>query len=104
MIWHILKRAEWEEALCQGSYAPPSLQTDGFVHCSTAAQTIGTFERFFRGQRDLVLLGIDEYKLVPELRWETPASPTDERAQEVFPHVYGPVNLDAVTEVSDFNP
>jgi uncharacterized protein (DUF952 family) len=104
MIWHILKRAEWEEALRQRTYAPPSLQTEGFVHCSTASQTIGTFERFFRGQKDLVLLGIDEYKLVPELRWETPANPTDERAQEVFPHIYGPVNLDAVAEVSDFNP
>jgi len=102
LIFHILKKAEWQEALRLGCYAPPSLQNEGFVHCSTLEQILGTAHRFFRGQSDLNLLGIDPARLTAEVRLEAPASPNDERGHELFPHVYGPIDLDAVVRTIDF--
>jgi len=102
VIFHILRRGEWQEALRRNRYEPPSLETEGFIHCSTREQTLGTANRFFRGQPDLLLLGIEPSRLTADVRLEAPSNPVDERARELFPHVYGPINLEAVTQVLDF--
>ena len=102
MIFHILKKRDWQDAVRQGAYAPPSLAVEGFVHCSTLDQTLGTANRFFRGQQDLALLCIEPQRLHAELRFESPADPGDDRASQPFPHVYGAINLDAVTQVVDW--
>lgn len=102
MILHILKRSEWLRAAEQGAYAPLSLDTEGFIHCSTMDQLLDTATRFFRGQDDLAVLCIDEHRLAAPLRFEAPADAQDARAKPLFPHLHGPLNLDAVTEVLDF--
>jgi uncharacterized protein (DUF952 family) len=48
MILHIIRRADWDSAVARGSYAPPSLAAEDFIHCSTIAQTPGTANTFFR--------------------------------------------------------
>ena len=63
MILHILKRAEWEDARLRGEYRPPSLDAEGFIHCSTVDQVIDTANLFFTAVNDLLLLRIDESKL-----------------------------------------
>jgi len=102
VIFHIVKRREWQQAVDCGTYAPPSLQAEGFIHCSTHAQTLDTANHWFRGQQDLVLLHIDPRRLAVPLRLEQPAGRDDERREERFPHIYGPLNLDAVVQVVDF--
>ena len=102
VIFHILRKHEWQQALERGCYEPVSLRTEGFVHCSTREQTLVTASRYFRGQTDLMLLYIDPSRLRAELRLEHPSNPQDERAGELFPHVYGPINLDAVRRSEDF--
>ncbi len=102
LIFHILKKHEWQQALERGRYEPASLQAEGFVHCSNREQTLATADRYFRGQPDLVLLCLDPARLTAEVRREAPANPNDERARELFPHVYGPINLDAVLRAVDF--
>ncbi len=102
MIFHIANKDEWERSLRGGSYEPATLKTEGFVHCSTREQLAATANRFFRGRSDLVLLCIDSRLLRAELRFETPADPSDDRARQQFPHVYGPIHVDAVTRVLDF--
>lgn len=102
LIFHLVKRAAWEDALQRGLYAPASLETEGFIHCSTGAQVLETANRWYRGQADLLLLSIDPLRLHPELRDEPPANPSDERSGQTFPHVYGPLNLDAVTQATAF--
>ncbi len=106
MILHIARRAEWDDARARGSYRPSSFDDDGFIHCSTLAQAIETANRFFHGQRDLVLLYIDERKLTAPLRYEPatpPAGALDGKPRAgLFPHLYGELNLDAVTEVLEF--
>jgi uncharacterized protein (DUF952 family) len=99
MILHIVGESEWVKAVGRGSYAPPSLAAEGFIHCSTLAQVIGTANRFYRGQNELVVLCIEEERLGVELRYEAPAEAGDERARETFPHLYGELNVDAVVRV-----
>jgi uncharacterized protein (DUF952 family) len=102
MILHILKRNKWDEAICNGSYEPPSVASEGFIHCSTIEQVVETANLYFRGQPDLVVLRIDEALLVSPLKFEAPAPVGDERTDSLFPHLYGLLNLDAVDCVCDF--
>lgn len=102
MIFHIIGKAAWQEAVRHGVYAPPSLETHGFIHASTREQTLGTANGFFRGVPDLMLLRIDTQRLNGELRWEPPVDVGDTRSDQLFPHIYGPLNLDAVVSAVDF--
>jgi uncharacterized protein (DUF952 family) len=94
-IFHITTRDQWNHARLAGSYQADSLVTEGFIHCSTAAQLPATGSRLFQGQTDLVVLQIDPDKLRWELRWEGTGEP--------FPHLYGPLALDAVISVQTFS-
>jgi uncharacterized protein (DUF952 family) len=98
-IFHIADRRIWETARAAGvpytmSTRDLTLDQEGFIHCSAdEGQVRGVLDRFYQGVDDqLVLLVIDPAKLTSELRHE----PAD---GQVFPHVYGPLNLDAVIEV-----
>jgi uncharacterized protein (DUF952 family) len=93
-ILHITPRAKWEQALAEGEYRSDDLATEGFIHCSTPEQLPWVVEKFYKGQTELVVLRIDPEKLKPPLKWENP-----HETLRLFPHVYGPINLDAVVEV-----
>jgi uncharacterized protein (DUF952 family) len=99
MIFHIVKRIEWETALSRGRYAAASLRAEGFIHCSTLAQVVDTANRFYRGQAGLVVLCIDEARAGAELKYEAPKSARGEAAGQVFPHLYGELKVDAVVRV-----
>lgn len=86
-------------AVARGSYAPTSLRDEGFIHCSTLAQVIDTANRFYRRQCGLVVLQIDESRLKPELKYEPPTMKQGESAGELFPHLYGELNIDAVVKM-----
>jgi uncharacterized protein (DUF952 family) len=101
-ILHITTRAAWESAKLGGAYEAPSLTTEGFIHCSTLQQVVATANAFFRGARDLVLLVIDEASVTAHVKHEPPAE--GGRSDALFPHLYGPLNLDAVVRVADFPP
>jgi uncharacterized protein (DUF952 family) len=90
-ILHITTPAAWALAQAAGHLAAPSLETEGFIHCSTAGQVKATADRIFRGSGNLLLLDIDPDCLEAPLRYERG---TD--VGEDFPHIYGPLNLDAV--------
>ena len=101
-IFHIAARSDWDAAQRKGAYAAPSLDVEGFIHCSTIDQVVDTADAFYRGRRDLVLVCTDESRLEAPLRYESPANPGDSRASQRYPHLYGPLNLDAVVGVVDF--
>ena len=102
LIFHILNGREWEAAKKLGTYAPLSLHTEGFIHCSTAHQLAGTANNFFRGQDGLVVLCIDEALLKAPLKYEAPAHFPDPQAGSKFPHIHGPLNTEAVVRIVDF--
>ena len=94
VIYHITTAEAWEEAQRQQQYEAPSLRSEGFIHCSEAHQVAGVLERYFTEKQDLVKLIIDTDKLTSRYVQEWSPSVAD-----TFPHIYGPVNLDAVIEV-----
>lgn len=105
LIFHITSRAEWTAAQKAGQYAAPSLASGGFIHCSTSTQAVPVAEKFYAGQTGLVLLVIDPALLSSGLKWEPPFDglpPPGAPAADLFPHVYGSINLEAVTQVLDF--
>lgn len=95
LIYHITTAAEWSRAQSVGSYASSSLKEEGFIHCSEKSQVEDIKTRFYTGQEDLVLLEIETEKLTSQFIFEWSPS-----VQNTFPHVYGPINLDAVVSVS----
>jgi uncharacterized protein (DUF952 family) len=104
MIYHITSRRAWQEAQQRGEYRAESLESEGFIHCSTRTQVLPVAEKFYKGQSGNVLLIIDPSLLASELRWEPPsggAPPPGVPEGESFPHVYGPIHLDAVVKVYD---
>ena len=98
-ILHIASRADWERARSEGVYRADSLATEGFIHASTLGQVAGSANRFFRGQRGLVVLRIDLDRVRTPIDWAT--SPDSD---EPFPHIHGPLNLDAVVGVEPLEP
>ena len=101
-IFHITSRDAWQRALRSGVYRAPSLDQQGFIHFSTAEQVVATANRHYHGQADLLLLEVDATRLAAELRYEPSAEAPD--SAERFPHLYGALNLDAVTRVIAFPP
>src|SRR5512138_483406 len=104
MIYHITSRTEWGEARQRGEYRAPSLETEGFIHCSTSEQVLPVAEKYYSGHNDLLLLVIDEARLSSDLKWEPPAGgapPPGVPEGVPFPHIYGPINLDAVIRAVD---
>ncbi|MEH2462221.1 DUF952 domain-containing protein [Nostoc sp.] len=95
-ILHITKNEEWEQAKILGTYRGDTLDLEGFIHCSTAAQVIWVANRFFVNQKGLVILCIDSEQVKAEIRYEAA------EVGELFPHVYGELNIDAVFQVVDF--
>jgi uncharacterized protein (DUF952 family) len=106
LILHITSKQEWLSAQQRGEYVAPSLQTEGFIHCSTEKQVLHVANAFYRGRNDLVLLKLDEAKLNSELKWEPPAGTPAPGISESdkFPHIFGAINLTAVSSVVDFPP
>jgi uncharacterized protein (DUF952 family) len=90
LILHLCPQSAWQEALTSGAYHPASLETEGFIHCSRPPQILDVANRYFLGAKDLILLWIEKKDLLPEVRWE-PSGGDD------FPHVYGAINLEAVS-------
>ena len=96
IIYHITTQQEWNAAKPSGSYSATSLKDEGFIHCSEDRQIAGVLQRFFKGKINLLKLSIDTTKLKHQLIYEWSPSIAD-----TFPHIYGPINTDAVIAVED---
>ncbi|GLW44539.1 hypothetical protein Stsp02_02010 [Streptomyces sp. NBRC 14336] len=97
-ILHLTRRSQWDAARAQGTYEISTrgrtLQEEGFIHCSTRTQLPRTAAAFFSDLDDLVVLVVDPDRLKVPVRYEA-AEPGGEQ----FPHVYGPIPVDAVVGV-----
>jgi uncharacterized protein (DUF952 family) len=98
-ILHITSSSEWEKAKLLGAYKAPSLDLSGFIHCSLGHQISDVANGNFRDRQGLVLLEIDENKLQHAVKYEDLG---DEG--QFYPHLYGPLNIDAVLQAVPFPP
>lgn len=97
MIYHITNPAAWKKGQEVGRYLPEGFDQDGFIHCSRMEQIAGVGERYYAGQTGLLILGINPDKLTSKLVFENTMG-----GEELFPHIYGPLNLDAVESTAEF--
>jgi uncharacterized protein (DUF952 family) len=100
-IFHLALASDWAAAVAAGEYRISTLgrtlEQEGFIHASRADQWRATKQRFYAGvPEELVLLEIDPTRLTSELRVEEVPE-----AGDSFPHIYGPLNLDAVVAVHE---
>jgi uncharacterized protein (DUF952 family) len=93
-LYHIVPRSAWTAATA-GPYRADSLATEGFIHCSNDDQVAEVANRFYTDQADLLVLCIDAGRLAAPVRDE------DAGTGELFPHVYGPIEREAVVEVRE---
>jgi uncharacterized protein (DUF952 family) len=94
-ILHITLADRWTKAKNLGSYRSDTLATEGFIHCSTLAQVVGSANRFFTGLQDVIILVIDRDRVTSEIRDEGVDT------NNLFPHIYGELNIDAVVKAVD---
>jgi glutathione S-transferase len=91
-IYHIETPSQWRQA-ADSPYQAESLTAEGFIHCSNRDQVARVANLFYADQAELLVLDIDAGRLASPLRDE------DGGTGEQFPHVYGPINRDAVVAV-----
>jgi uncharacterized protein (DUF952 family) len=94
IIYHVTTAAEWNTAKQKGFYEAASLKEEGFIHCSQEHQVAGILERYFADKTGLVKLVIDTDKLTSRFVFDWSTS-----IRDTFPHVYGPLNINAVIDV-----
>ena len=95
-IYKITPASAWREAERAGVYRGSADDTrDGFIHFSTASQVAETVRKHYHGQTGLFLIAVDAEALGDALRWEV------SRNDELFPHLYGELDLGAVIEILD---
>ncbi len=101
IILHIASRSDWQAGRERGEYRAPSLVDEGFIHASAdEGQMLQVAARLFAGRTDLLLLVIDTRLLSsgsPVIREPAPSG-------EIYPHIYGPINLAAVVQVHKLVP
>ncbi len=96
VIYHVATRADWERARRDGEYTMSTvgrtLADEGYIHASQPSQVIGVLNKYYRGVTDdLLLLEIDPELVRAQVRYEDVPG-----ADAPFPHIYGPLNADAV--------
>jgi len=89
-IYHVLKKTDWVENI-PAPYAADSLESQGFIHCCTEEQIPHVIKHWFKGEYDLVILEIDPQLLRSKVVYENL-----EGGKELFPHIYGPINREAI--------
>lgn len=88
----IIDAAEWRDARAAGAYAGSAVDlADGYIHLSSQAQLAETAAKHYAGRSDLMLLDVDLASLGAAIIWEP------SRGGALFPHIYGPLTVGAVT-------
>ena len=95
LIYHVTLPSHWERFQRRASYQTESLHEEGFIHCSYENQLPGVLKRYFRNAKKVLVLTIDTEKLRSRLVEEKSTG------GEVFPHIYGRLNHNAVIAVEE---
>ena len=94
LIYHIVLPDAWA-AFESDLYRAASLETEGFIHCSFSDQLDGVIARYYSGEKRIVVLEIESDKLMSRMLKEPSTG------NEIYPHIYGPINRDAIVGVKE---
>jgi uncharacterized protein (DUF952 family) len=105
-IYHLVAESEFRAQVKRDEYTPTRFDQDGFIHCTGEPDTLlAVANDYFSGVEEPVLVLVIETAILDaEVRFEPPApiegSDTSHLEEApLFPHIYGPLNLDAVTGI-----
>jgi len=91
-IYLLSSQAEYQTALNEGVLVRDSIQSEGFIHASPKSQLNRLANKYYKGKEQPLILVVDKALILPEVKWE-PAT------GGLYPHIYGPLNIDAVSRV-----
>ncbi len=94
-IIHITQKKDWDNCQLKGVYSSDTLESQGFIHCCLPEQVEAVKEQWFKGVQNLLLLEIETELLSSKVIFENL-----EGGREQFPHVYGPINFEAITRIN----
>ena len=97
LIIHLCQRQEWLKSQEQETYRNKSLAQVGFIHCSQPEQILEVANHYYQGIPDMILLWMIPDRATSEIRWESADG-------VLFPHIYGPINRDAIISITDLKP
>ena len=97
-IFHFISESDLALYLIDGTLQVPSLHVQGFIHCSLKEQVIGVANAIAPGRAEMVLIEIEESKVIPKIIYEHL-----EGGEKLFPHIYGPLNEDAIIAIHPFS-
>lgn len=90
LIYILCTPAAYEAAGAKGQYISESLGPEGFIHASPANQLTRVANKYYAQNEVLCVLTVDESKISAPVKWEAIAN------GDLYPHIYGPLNMDAV--------
>ena len=94
VIFHLVRKSHWEGRSSLREYSAPSLALEGFNHCSEGeGQLLAVARRLYAGEADMLVLELETGLLTSEVKREASGS------GEIYPHIYGPINSEAVVAV-----
>jgi uncharacterized protein (DUF952 family) len=94
-IYHIVLPEVWEKFKDKDFYVAESLKTENFIHCSFENQLETVLQRYYKGVRKVLILEIEPEKLIAKLVNETSTN------GEIYPHIYGKINADAIVGIEE---
>ncbi len=99
LILHLISEADWALARAAGEWRPPSLEAEGFIHCSKDEdQMLRVAQRLYAGRADLLALEVDAELVKSSVIYEP------SRSGEIYPHIYGPLPTETVVNVLRLEP
>lgn len=96
LLFHITTKDEWKQYKKEGNYEPESFESDGFIRCFTGVQLEDAANRLFPDKDKILLIVIDVSIIREEIKFEK-----DEEIGEKFPHILGPLSINAVIDKID---
>ncbi len=93
-IYHFITQSNLDQYLGGDALVLPTLESEGFIHCSTLDQVLDVANFLEPYSEEMQLLEIDEARLVPEVKYEDAM-----QNGRFYPHVFGPVNRDAIVAI-----
>ncbi|GAA0194119.1 uncharacterized protein (DUF952 family) [Brevundimonas nasdae] len=92
IAYKVVAADEWRAAVAEGRYEGSAVDlADGYIHMSTEDQLAETLHKHYAGQADLLMLSVDLTRFSDDLVWEP------SRGGALFPHLYAPLPVTAVT-------
>ncbi|MGQ0603394.1 MAG: DUF952 domain-containing protein [Anaerolineales bacterium] len=103
-ILHLVPAAYFRTQPEESPYAPDGFVIEGFIHCTREAGVLLDIANgIYRDvPGDFLTLVIDPDKVSAPVKYEPPLPtppPGHPLAQQLFPHIYGPLNRDAILSI-----